>query len=50
MNWKEFLKYAFTGVNIPLHGERKVVVYAPEFLKNLTDILDETMTSEQGIM
>ncbi|XP_050713079.1 endothelin-converting enzyme homolog isoform X3 [Eriocheir sinensis] len=50
MDWKEFINSAFTEVNIHLHGDRKVVVYAPEFLKNLTIILNETKESEEGII
>lgn len=50
MDWKEFIKSAFAEVNIVLDGSRKVVVYAPDFLVNLTDILNETKNSEEGIM
>lgn len=50
MDWKEFINSAFTKVNIALDGSRKVVVYATEFLKNLTVILNEIKDSEEGIM
>lgn len=50
MDWKEFINSAFMEVNIFLDNTTKVVVYAQEFLENLTVILNETMDSEEGIM
>lgn len=50
MDWKEFIKALFMEVNIVVDDSRKVIVYAPEFLVNLTAILNETMKTEEGIM
>lgn len=49
MDWKTFINSAFMEVNNVLDGTRKVVVYAPDYLRNLTAILNDTIKSEQGI-
>ena len=50
MDWKTFINSAFMKANSVLDGSRKVVVYATDYLTNLTTILNETNSSEQGIM
>ncbi|KAG0710934.1 Endothelin-converting enzyme [Chionoecetes opilio] len=50
MDWKTFINTAFMEVNIVLDGSRKIVVYAPDYLKNLTDILNDTIKTKQGII
>nr|XP_053649769.1 endothelin-converting enzyme homolog [Cherax quadricarinatus] len=49
MDWGTFINSAFTKVNKHLSGSEHVVVYAPEFLKSLGKILQNTTTPD-GIL
>ncbi|XP_045111624.1 endothelin-converting enzyme homolog isoform X2 [Portunus trituberculatus] len=50
MDWKTFILSPFNEVPNPIGDNDKVVVYAPDYLKNLTIILNETQYSEEGII
>lgn len=50
MDWKTFILSPFNDVHSPIGDNDKVVVYAPDYLKNLTVILNEMQNSEEGIM
>ncbi|XP_045592012.1 endothelin-converting enzyme homolog isoform X2 [Procambarus clarkii] len=50
MDWGTFINSAFNKINKHLSGSEDVVVYAPDFLKNLAKILDNTIATEEGVI
>ncbi|KAG7172750.1 Endothelin-converting enzyme-like [Homarus americanus] len=50
MDWGTFINSAFNKINKKFGNSRKVVVYAPEFLQSLADILHNTTDTREGII
>nr|CAG4635968.1 EOG090X01U4 [Eubosmina coregoni] len=48
LDWKEYFKSAFDQVNVSVTPSVAVVLYSPEFLRNLSIIVEELSASTRG--
>nr|CAG4649968.1 EOG090X01U4 [Sida crystallina] len=48
LNWTEYFNSAFSQVNITITEAHPVVVYSPDFLKNLSSIIQELVVTDDG--
>lgn len=50
MDWREYFEDAFRLVNRKITSKEKVVVFAPDYLKKLTDVLNEYNSTNEKKM
>ncbi|CAL4079831.1 unnamed protein product, partial [Meganyctiphanes norvegica] len=48
IDWTKFVKTAFQKINKPIFDSEEIVVYAPSFLQNLTNIIDTYSSTTEG--
>ena len=48
INWLKFFNKLFSEVDLTLTSTEPIVSYAPKFLKEISELVEETMKTEQG--
>ncbi|XP_071145795.1 endothelin-converting enzyme homolog isoform X1 [Mytilus edulis] len=48
VNWNKFFNKLFSAVNIKLTPAEPIVAYSPKFLKEISDLVEDTMKTEKG--
>ena len=50
LNWDEYFNSAFRQVNVTIEPSDPVIVYSPDFLRNLSVIIADMLSTEKGKM
>ena len=50
LNWTEYFDYAFHQINVTIGEEEPIVIYTPDYLSNLSSLIQEYKSTQEGRM
>ena len=48
LDWMKFFQHLMSVTNITVKGTEPIVSYAPDYLRKMSDLITDTMQTEQG--
>jgi endothelin-converting enzyme len=50
INWTEYFDYAFRQINVTIEDDEAIVIYTPDYLSNLSSLIQEYKSTKEGRM
>ena len=50
INWTAYFTFAFQQINVTIGEDEPIVIYTPEYLSNLSKLIQEYNSSSEGRM